>query len=142
MSIDLKTANRMIAAGRQLAREKALRPLAFCVLDANGHIVSAQREGGTLLNFDLAYAKAWGSLGMGHSTRYLKDVLLKEQPDALSGMQMVSRGRLVAQYGGVLVRDVEGELIGAIGVAGDTDDNDEVVALAVIDHAGLQADLS
>jgi uncharacterized protein GlcG (DUF336 family) len=100
------------------------------------------RTAALLITFELAYDKAWSCLGMGHSTRYLKDVLLKEQPDALSGMQMVSRGRLVAQYGGVLVRDVEGELIGAIGVAGDTDDNDEVVALAVIDHAGLQADLS
>lgn len=141
-TLNLKTANQMIAAARTLARQKQLRPMTFCVLDRNGHIVSAQREGGgTLLAFDLAYAKAWGCLGLGHSTRYFKDVLVKQRPEMVASLDTVSRGRFVAEYGGVLVRDAAGELLGAIGVSGDVDTNDEAIAVAAIQEAGLRADL-
>ena len=142
MTITLQTANRMIEAGRRLARQKQLKPLSFCVLDVHGHIVSAQSEdGGNLLQFELAHNKAWGCLGMGHSTRYFKDVLMKERPHMAGAIDSASRGRFVPEYGGVLVRDPAGELLGAIGLAGDTEDNDEAVALHVIEDAGLKADL-
>ncbi len=143
MTITLSAANRMITTGRQLARQRGLLPLTFCVLDRSGHIVSAQSEdGAALLHFDLAFAKAWGCVGLGHSTRYFKDVLVKQRPQAASGLEVLSRGRFIAEYGGVLVRDGTGDIIGAVGVAGDVDSNDESVAVAIIEAAGLKADLA
>lgn len=142
MTITLSTANRMITTGRQLARQRALLPLTFCVLDRSGHIVSAQSEdGAALLHFDLAFAKAWGCVGLGHSTRYFKDVLVMQRPQSASGLAALSRGRFIAEYGGVLVRDSGGDIIGAVGVAGDDDTADESVAVAVIESAGFIADL-
>ncbi len=42
--------------------------------------------------------------------------------------------------GGVLIRDAAGALLGAIGISGDTSDNDEAAALAGIAAAGLTGD--
>lgn len=142
MTISLAIANQMILAGRQLARQRALKPLTLCVLDESGHIVSAQREdGSTLLTFELAHAKAWGCLGMGRSTRYFKDVLVKERPEMTGALELASRGRFVAEYGGVLVRDAEGRLMGAVGVAGGgIDEDDEAIAIAAVGAGGLVAD--
>jgi uncharacterized protein GlcG (DUF336 family) len=142
MTLPLQTANRMLQAARRLAREQNLQPLTICVLDRSGHIVSAQREdGSTLLAFELAYAKAWGCLGLGHSTRYFKDVLVKQTPGVTSAIEIASQGRFIAEYGGVLVRDAEGELVGAVGIDGADETQDEAVAVAIIEECGLQADL-
>ena len=143
MCIDLKTANLMIAAGKRLARELRLKPMTFCILDAGGHVVSAQREGGSnLLSFEMAFGKAWGSLGIGHSTRFIVDVLAKAQPAFADSLDAVSKGRFVADSGGVLVRDRRGERIGAMGASGDTGDNDEKLAVRAIEECGYVADLT
>jgi uncharacterized protein GlcG (DUF336 family) len=143
-TIPLHIANRMVASGRRMARERQLAPLSFCVLDRSGHIVTAQCEdGGTLLRFELAHGKAWGSLGMGHSTRYFKDVMVSRRPAMARALESVSNGRFVPEYGGVLVRDAAGDLLGAVGIAGAASDtDDEAVAVAVIREAGLEPDLS
>jgi uncharacterized protein GlcG (DUF336 family) len=79
---------------------------------------------------------------MGHSTRFFEDVLVKRRPYFANSLEAASHGRFITVYGGVLIRDTAGELIGAIGVTGDTGENDERIAVAALEHCGFVADLS
>lgn len=143
MSIDLNSANRVIDHALRMARTEALKPLTVCVLDTGGHFVAGQREdNSSLLRFDIAFAKAWGALGMGHSTRFFEDVVVKNRPYFMNSLESVSGGRIMTVYGGVLIRSKEGVLLGAIGVTGDSGVNDERIAVAALEHCGLVADLS
>ncbi len=140
-SIDLQTANKVIAAGVAFAREKKMKPLTFCILDTGGHLVSAQREDGSgILRFEIAFGKAWGGLGMGHSTRYLQEDLAVNRPRFVDALAVASNGRFIPVLGGVLIRDKAGALLGALGITGDTADNDELVAVEAVRRAGLVAD--
>jgi uncharacterized protein GlcG (DUF336 family) len=141
--INLETANKVIAHGIASAREKELKPLTFCVLDTGGALVSAQREDDSgILRFEIAFGKAWGSLGMGHSTRYLQEHLAKNRPRFVDALAVASNGRFIPVLGGVLIRDQHGKLMGALGITGDTAENDELVAVEAVERAGLKADLS
>lgn len=144
MLLDLKSANRVIARALELARAEKLKPLTVCILDEGGHLVSAQREDrSSLLRFDIAYGKAWGALGMGHSTRFFEDVLVRRRPYFANSLEAASHGRFITVYGGVLIRSVpDRELLGAIGITGDTGENDERMAVAALEHCGFVADLS
>ena len=53
---------------------------------------------------------------------------------AASGEQIFPEG------GGMLIRDDHGEVIGAVGVTGDTEDRDEELAIHGIHAAGLKTD--
>lgn len=140
-SINLEAANKVIAAGIAFAREKKMKPLTFCVLDPGGHLVSAQREDGSgILRFEIAFGKAWGGLGMGHSTRYLQDYLAVNRPRFVDALAVASHGRFIPVLGGVLIRDNDGTLIGALGITGDTADNDELVAVEAVKKAGFVPD--
>lgn len=140
-AIDLETANKVIAAGIAFARKNAMNPLTFCVLDPGGHIVSAQREDHSgILRFEIAFGKAWGSLGMGHATRYLQETLAKNRPRFVEALAVASDGRFIPVLGGVLIRDAAGHVVGALGVTGDTAENDELVAIAAVQSVGLAAD--
>lgn len=141
LSIDRETANKIIAAGIAFAREKKMKPLTFCVLDPGGHLVSAQREDGSgILRFEIAFGKAWGSLGMGHATRYLQETLAKNRPRFVDALAVASGGRFIPVLGGVLIRDGEGHVIGALGITGDTAENDEIAAIEAVQRTGLTAD--
>jgi uncharacterized protein GlcG (DUF336 family) len=143
VSIDLKSANRMIAAGIRLSREWKLKPMTFCVVDEFGHIVSTQREDNSaLLRFEIAFGKAWGCLSIGHSTRFYEDMLVKIRPYFANSLEAASKGRFITVYGGVIIRHKDGTLAGAIGVTGDTGLNDEKVAVAAIKECGFKPDLS
>ena len=48
-------------------------------------------------------------------------------------------GRLVPVAGGVLIKNADEETVGAVGITGDTSDNDEICAFAGIAAAGLKA---
>jgi uncharacterized protein GlcG (DUF336 family) len=140
-TIDLETANKMIANGVAFAREKNMKPLTFCVLDTGGHLVSAQREDGSgILRFEIAFGKAWGGLGMGHSTRYLQEHLAKTRPRFVDALAVASDGRFIPVLGGVLIRDSAGAVVGALGITGDTAENDELVAIEAVQRTGLVAD--
>jgi uncharacterized protein GlcG (DUF336 family) len=140
-SIDLQTANKVIAAGIAFAREQKMKPLTFVILDTGGHLVSAQREDNSgILRFEIAFGKAWGSLGMGHSTRYLQDYLAVNRPRFVDALAVASNGRFIPVLGGVLIRDKAGALLGALGITGDTADNDELVAVEAVLRAELVAD--
>ncbi len=127
--------NAALAEGRKLK----LASLAIAVLDAGGHVIAFKREDGAgIVRFDIAYGKAWGALGMGFGTREMTARAAKF-PAFIDALTTISQGRAVPSPGGVLILDEQKEIIGAVGISGDTGDNDELCALAGIAAAGFAA---
>jgi uncharacterized protein GlcG (DUF336 family) len=121
-------------------RARGFAPLTAAVLDAGGHVVALLRaDGASLLRPEIATGKAWGALGMGFGGRELAQRAAK-MPAFFNALSDMSGGRMVPVPGGVLIRDAAGVLLGAVGVTGDTSDNDEVCAVAAVRAAGLVAD--
>jgi uncharacterized protein GlcG (DUF336 family) len=122
------------------ARAHQLAPLTVAVLDARGcTIVLKAEDGSSLLRAEIAQGKAWGALGMGVGTRSLAS-RAEKLPVFFGALSMLSGGRIVPVPGGVLIRSLEGEVIGACGASGDTADNDEACVVAAIESAKLIAD--
>lgn len=137
--LSLSIASTIIDEALAEARRLSFQPLAVAVLDAGGHLVAYKREDGAgIVRFDIAYGKAWGSIGMGFGSRELTERSAKN-PAFISTLSVVSNGRLVPSPGGVLILNAERQVIGAVGISGDIGDNDEVCALAGIAKAGLTA---
>jgi len=138
--LNLETANTIVTAALQKAREMHTSPLAVAVLDETGQLKSFQREDETsLMRTDVAIGKAWGALGMGRSSRVLGN-LAAQRPHFVQALTAVAQGRLVPVPGGVLIQDASKSIIGAVGISGDTSDIDEECAVAGIEAAGLRAD--
>jgi uncharacterized protein GlcG (DUF336 family) len=137
--LTLAAANRIIEQAFAKAVELNLKPLGVSVLDAGGHLVAFQRQdGASLLRPQMSAGKAFGALSIGAGSRRL-EAFAKERPHLISGVSDVSGGKIVPVAGGVLILD-GGEIIGAVGISGDTSDNDEVAAIAGIEAAGFKAD--
>lgn len=120
-------------------RAADMLPLTVVVLDAGGQIVTAKREDGCgIVRFDIAFAKAWGAIGMGMPARTLGERLGKN-PVFLNSIVAASDGRMAPNAGGVLILDESGTVIGAVGISGDTGDNDELCAREGLSKAGLRA---
>lgn len=137
--LPLTKANRIIEAALERARAEDFAPLAVAVLDAGGHLVAYQREDGSgIIRFDIAFGKAWGSLGMGFGSRELT-ARAEKNPTFIGVLSTVSGGRMVPSPGGVLIADTSGEIVGAVGISGDIGGNDEICAVAGIEAAGYRA---
>jgi uncharacterized protein GlcG (DUF336 family) len=137
--LSLSKASEIVDAALARARSENFDPLAVAVLDAGGHLVAYKREDGAgIVRFDIAFGKAWGSLGMGFGTRELAERAVKN-PGFITVLASVSGGRMVPSPGGVLILDEAGSVIGAVGISGDLGDNDELCAIAGIETAGLAA---
>src|SRR5262245_26765375 len=140
MSIKLAQASTIVDVALQKGRELNLRPLVVAVLDAGGHLVAYKREDkSAILRFEIAYGKAYAALGMGFGSRGLFERAQKA-PMFITTLSAVSNGRVMAVPGGVLIQDQNGDTIGAVGISGDTSDNDEACAVAGISAAGLKAE--
>jgi len=121
-------------------RELGLKPLAVAVLDAGGHLKAFEREDGTsFLRPKIAFGKAYGSIALGAGSRALH-ARAEQQAYFIGAVNALAEGNLVPVAGGVVIRDAEGDAIGAVGVTGDTSENDEACALAGIAAAGFDAD--
>jgi uncharacterized protein GlcG (DUF336 family) len=140
MSVTLAQASTIVDAALKTAREMKLAPMTVAVLDAGGHLVAFKREDRSgILRYEIAYGKAWGALGMGFGSRTLFE-RAANTPLFFNALYAASGGRMVANPGGVLIRDAGGDIIGAVGISGDTSDNDETCAIAGIKAAGLADD--
>jgi uncharacterized protein GlcG (DUF336 family) len=140
MSLTLKQASTIMYVALKTGREKKFAALSVAVLDAGGHLVAFKREDKSgILRFDIAFGKAWGALGMGFGGRTLAGRAPKSQL-FFTMLAAASQGRFVPVVGGILVRDADGDVIGAVGISGDTSENDELCGLAGIEAAGLKAD--
>ena len=140
MSITLAQASVIVDAAIKKGRDTNCAPLSVAVLDAGGHLVAFKREDKSgILRFDVAFGKAWGALGMGFGSRTLFE-RANATPQFFTMLAAASGGRIVTNPGGVLIRDAGGDVIGAVGISGDTSDKDEVCAVAGVEAAGLKAD--
>ncbi len=135
----LALADTIVTAALAKGREMKFAPLTVAVLDAGGHLTAFKREDRSgILRFDIAFGKAWGALGMGFGSRELA-ARAQSAPAFINAIAVASGGRVVPVPSGVLVIDAEGEVIGAVGISGDTSDNDEICALAGIAAGGHKA---
>lgn len=141
MSVTLAQASTIVDATLKKARELKQMPQTVVVLDAGGHVVCAKREDGSgIIRFEVAVGKAYGALGMGWGTRTMME-RAAQNPNFLTAIVAASGGRMVPNPGGVLIRDSSSNgIMGAVGISGDTGDNDEIIAVAGIEAAGLKAD--
>jgi uncharacterized protein GlcG (DUF336 family) len=138
-AVTLAQASTIIDVALKKGRELNLAPLTVVVLDCGGHPVALKREDRSgIMRVDIATGKAWGGLGMGFGSRELFDRSSK-QPMFITALAALSQGRMVPVPGGVLIRGTDGEIAGAVGISGDTSDNDETCAVAGIEAAGLKA---
>jgi uncharacterized protein GlcG (DUF336 family) len=137
--LTLAAADTIIKAGLAHAREKNMKPLGIVVLDARGAVKTYGAEDGTSLKrYEIAYGKAHGALAFGIGSRTLGKMAVERPHFVAAATQAV--GTLIPVAGGVLVKNAAGTVIGAVGVSGDTSDNDEAAALAGIAAAKLVGD--
>lgn len=138
-NLTLDKANQIIQTAINKARELNMAPLTVVVLDAAGHLKAMQREdGASMIRQQIATAKAWGAVNMGVSSRSLAGVAV-QRPDFMKALIGLADGKVMPVPGGVLIRDEENNLIGAIGISGDVSDQDERCAIAGIEAAGFVA---
>jgi uncharacterized protein GlcG (DUF336 family) len=137
--ITLDQANRIIAAAFAKGAEQGMKPLSVAVVDAGGHLMAFQRsDGSPNIRAQVATGKATGSLAMGVNSRAVEAMALARPHFVNAATAAFSQG-IVPVAGGVIVVDDAGQAIGAVGVSGDTSDNDEICAIAGIEAAGLKA---
>ena len=140
MSLSLNAAQAILNATLAEARAKNMKSLAIMVFDERGALkVAACEDGTSLKRGDIARGKALGALALGIGSRAIQR-MAEERPHFITAATHAIGGTLVPVAGGVLIRDAGDELIGAIGVSGDTSDNDEHAAMTGIAAAGLKGD--
>jgi uncharacterized protein GlcG (DUF336 family) len=138
-ALTLAQADAVVDAALQKGRELKLSPLTVAVLDPGGHLIALKREDQSgILRVEIATGKAFGALGMGFDSRELGERSQK-MPTFFNALAAASGGRMVPVAGGVLIRNAGGVVIGAVGISGDTSDNDEICALAGIAAARMGA---
>jgi uncharacterized protein GlcG (DUF336 family) len=139
-TINLATALIISAAALNRGREIAAAPLTVAVLDQAGRVVSLQREdGSSLLRPEIATAKAWGALALGKPSRLIA-ADAEQRPAFIGAVNTLAQGNIVPVAGGVLVRNAEGVVVGAVGISGDTSDTDELCAMVGVEAGGLKPD--
>ena len=137
MTLSLDTGRRIARSAHAAADRLRLRPLTIVVLDGGGHVVVAERSDASPIGrFEIARGKAYGALALGMNSRAIME-RGERQPQFVASATAALDGRVIPVPGGVLVDDVSGRLVGAVGVSGDTSDNDELVAMEAITAAGL-----
>jgi uncharacterized protein GlcG (DUF336 family) len=137
--LSLKDAQKIIELALQHGRKLDLMPLTAAVLDAGGHTIALAREdGASNLRPEIAHAKAFGSLSLGIGSRAIFD-RAEQQAFFIQSVNALANGALVPSPGGVLIRKND-LVVGAMGVTGDTGDNDEICAIFAINSTGFDAD--
>jgi uncharacterized protein GlcG (DUF336 family) len=135
----LDVARSILDAALEKSAGLRLNPLAIILLDARGCLKTAFVQDGTsLLRAEVAHGKAYGALALGMGSRAIFK-RAQEQAYFVDAVNTLAQGRIVPVPGGALIRDADGALVGAVGISGDTSDNDEACAVAAIEAAGFQA---
>lgn len=139
-ALTLKVAVNLTGQALAAGREISAAPLTMAVLDSGGHLIALQREdGASLLRPQIAIGKAWGAIALGKGSRLLAQDA-QQRPAFFAALNGLGQGSVVPAPGGVLIRDQEGRVLGAIGISGDTSDVDEQVAIRAVEGVGLMAD--
>src|SRR5262245_14670653 len=139
-TITLELAERLIDAILARAAELECRPLSVIVVEPGCKVKAFKKEdGSSMLRFEMAYGKAYAALALGRSSKLVK-VRAEEKPSFMRYLSTVSGEQIFAEGGGQLIRDANGEVIGAVGVTGETEERDEELAAHGIRAAGLKTD--
>ena len=139
MTITLAQSRTLIDAALAKGRALDLKPLSVVVLDPRAAMVAMMSEDGvSQMRARIAHGKANAAIALGMGTRALMN-RAEQQAYFIQAVNGVAGGDMVPVPGGVLVQDQEGALLGAVGISGDTSDNDEAAAIAGIEAAGLNA---
>ncbi|MBW0169587.1 MAG: GlcG/HbpS family heme-binding protein [Hydrogenophaga sp.] len=137
MTLTLAQAQQIITAALAKSKEMGYQPMGVAVLDAGGNLKAfASEDGASMFRFDVARAKAWGAIGMGVSSRTLAE-RAKGNPNFFVALAATADGKFLPQPGAVLIKDAQGQLLGAVGASGGTGDEDEVICMAGVTAAGL-----
>lgn len=140
MTMTLELARRIVDAALAKSVALKLKPLAVAVLDTRGCLIAfAAQDGTSLLRAEVGRAKAYGALALGMGSRAIFK-RAQEQAYFVDAVNSLAQGAIIPVPGGVLIRDEAGALVGALGISGDTSDNDEICAVWAIESAGLRAD--
>jgi uncharacterized protein GlcG (DUF336 family) len=138
--IKLRQAEAILDAILARGRELNCRPISAVVVEPGGPVKAFKKEdGSSTLRFEMAFGKAYAALALGRSSMLVRH-RAEERPRFMEYLIKASDGKLFAEGGGVLIRDDEGEVIGAVGVTGDSQERDEELAIHGIRAAGLRTD--
>jgi uncharacterized protein GlcG (DUF336 family) len=139
-ALTLAQANRIIEAILTRGAELDCRPLAVIVVEPGSIVKAFQKEdGASMIRFEMALGKAYAALALGRSSKLVR-MRNEKKPAFMRYLIAASDDRLFPEGGGMLIRDADGEVIGAVGVTGDTEDRDEELAVHGIHAAGLKTD--
>ena len=139
MAISLSQSRTLIEGALAKGRALDLKPLSVVVLDPRAAMVAMISEDGvSQMRARIAHGKANAAIALGMGTRALMN-RAEQQAYFIQAVNGVAGGDMVPVPGGVLIQDQEGSLLGAVGISGDTSDNDEAAAIAGIETAGLNA---
>lgn len=141
MSVSLRKARTVIRKAFEKGAEMELKALSIVVLDAGGHVIAFERQDGAAPGrFAIAHGKAYGAvmLGMAGTAQMAR---AEAQAYFMASVNGVFGGQVIPVPGGVLLRSAKGEVIGAVGVTGDTSDNDAIAAMAGIEAANMVGEI-
>lgn len=135
----LAQAQQIIAGALAHSKTAGYKPMGIAVLDEAGHLKAFAREdGASMFRFEVAQAKAWGAVGLGVSSRLLGQ-RAKDNPNFFVSLAATAGGKFLPQTGAVLIRNADGETLGAVGASGGTGEEDEAICIAGVVSAGLVA---
>jgi len=138
--MNLELARKLIADAFSHANSLGLKPLSVVVLDPGGYPVAFERQdGASNLRFKIAHGKAFGALGLGMGSRGIFN-RAEQQPYFIEAVNTMAGGQVIPVPGGVIMRNSDGDIVGAIGITGDTSDNDEACAIFAIGNTPFVAD--
>jgi uncharacterized protein GlcG (DUF336 family) len=137
-ALTLDKAQQIITAALAASKQAGYQPMGVVVLDESGNLKAFAREdGASMFRFDVAQGKAWGAVGMGASSRTLGE-RAKGNPNFFVALAATANGRFLPQTGAVLIKDAQGQVIGAAGASGGTGDEDEAICIAGVKAAGFE----
>jgi uncharacterized protein GlcG (DUF336 family) len=128
-TVSLDDARRTIAAGEAKAREIG-QPMNIAVVDNGGNLVAFEHmDGAWKGSVDIAMDKAFTSAMFVLPTKGLAE---KAQPgEPFYGIQVSNQGRVMIFPGGIPLKQ-DGQCLGAIGVSGGDNVQDQAVAEATV----------
>ena len=139
-AISLDLANRIIEAVLRRAAEINCRPISVIVVEPGCKVKAFQKEdGSSMVRFEMAFGKAYAALALGRSSKLVR-IRAEERPIFMRYLMSATDEQIFAEGGGLQIRSPDGEVIGAVGVTGDTEDRDEELAAHGIRAIGLKTD--
>src|SRR6516165_10683034 len=128
-AITLAQTERLIDAILKRGAELDCRPLAVIVVEPGCKVKAFKKEdGASMIRFEMAYGKAYAALSLGRSSKLVRE-RAQERQIFMRYLIAASGEQIFPEGGGMLIRDSDGEVIGAVGVTGDTEDRDEELAI-------------